>query len=249
MTDLNSPSASVLVTRPVHQSSELINLLNDKGIASVCIATIEIDYLDADLTDTLQSDLIIFTSVNAVAGATKSMPLPFNTRAKIASIGKATTLALERLDCRVDVTPLTGASSEALLEVIGDVKNLAVTIVRGDTGRDVLRAALTERGATVRYQSVYQRKLPTYTKTEIQALLEHGLPDVTSVTSDLGLHNLLEIIPNEFKAELFTKPLVVNSERCATFARDQGFTADVLVADPPGNESQVKLIATLVEAD
>jgi len=92
-------------------------------------------------------------------------------------------------------------------------------------------------------------KETTYTKTEIQTLLKHGLPDITSVTSDLGLHNLLAIIPNEFKAELFTKPLVVNSERCAKFARDQGFTADVLVADPPGNESQVKLIARLVEAD
>ena len=246
---MNSPSASVLVTRPVHQSSELIKLLNDKGIASVCLATIEIDYLHADLTDTLQSDLIIFTSVNAVHGANKSMALPFNSHAKIASIGKATTLALENLNCSVDVSPETGASSEALLEVIGDVKNLAVTIVRGDTGRDALRAALTKRGATVRYLSVYQRKLPTYTKTEIQTLLKHGLPDVTSVTSDLGLHNLLAIIPNEFKAELFTKPLVVNSERCAKLARDLGFTADVLVADPPGNESQVKLITKLVGSD
>ena len=147
------------------------------------------------------------------------------------------------------MSPETGASSEALLEVIGDVKNLAVTIVRGDTGRDALRAALTKRGATVRYLSVYQRKLPTYTKTEIQTLLKHGLPDVTSVTSDLGLHNLLAIIPNEFKAELFTKPLVVNSERCAKLARDLGFTADVLVADSPGNESQVKLITKLVGSD
>jgi len=244
----SSTSASVLVTRPAHQSSELVKLLQDKGIASVCLPTIEIDYLDTDLTDTLQSDLIIFTSINAVTGANKSSSLPFNSNARIASIGKATTLALERLNCSVDVTPQTSASSEALLEVIGDVENLQITIIRGDTGRDALRTALTERGASVRYQAVYKRKLPSYTKTEIQALLLRGLPDVTLVTSDLGLHNLLTIMPDDLKAELFTKPLVVNSERCAKFARDEGFKAAVLIADPPGNEAQVKLITRFVDS-
>ena len=246
---MKSPAASVLITRPAHQSSALVKLLKDTGISSVCLPTIEIDYLEADLKDTLQSDLIIFTSVNAVTGAHKSETLPFNSRAKIASIGKATTTALERLNCRVDVAPKTSASSEALLEVIGNVKNMQVTIVRGDTGRDALRTALTRRGATVRYQSVYQRKLPSYTKTDIQTLLVQGLPDIISITSDLGLNNLLTIIPDDFKAKLFTKPLVVNSERCAKFARDKGFTTDVLVADPPGNESQVKLIAKLAASD
>ena len=238
-------AASVLVTRPAHQSSGLVNLLKDAGFTSVCLPTIEIDYIDADLTDTLQSDLIIFTSINAVAGANKSSALTFDSNAAIDSIGKATTQALEKLQCRVDFTPQSGASSEALLEVLDDLAGLKVTIVRGDTGRDALRTALTLRGATVRYEPVYKRTLPVYTNTEIKKLLAGGLPDVTSVTSDLGLSNLLAILSDDLKAELFTKPLVVNSERCAELARSNGFAAEIPVADPPGDEGQVGLISGL----
>ena len=230
----------------MHQSSGFVDLLKDAGFTCVCLPTIEIEYINADLTDTLQSDLVIFTSVNAVTGASKSAKLPFNSSAKTASIGNATTQALEDLNCKIDVAPHKGASSEALLEVLGDVENLQVTIVRGDTGRDALRTALTERGATVRYQTVYRRKLPAYTKTEIQTLLANGLPDVTSVTSDLGLTNLLALIPDDLKPALFTKPLVVNSKRCAELARGNGFLAEILVADPPGDESQAGLISGLV---
>ncbi len=239
-------AASVLVTRPAHQSSGFVSLLKDAGFGSVCVPTIEIDYIEADLTELLQSDLIIFTSANAVTGANKSTAMPFNSSTKIASIGKATTDALLSLQCRVDITPHSGASSEALLDVLDDVANLTVTIVRGDTGRDALRHALTERGATVRYQTVYKRKLPVYSKAELQKFFANGLPDVTSVTSDLGLGNLLKIIPDAHKTALFTRPLVVNSERCAELASDNGFSGDILVANPPGDEAQVNLISSLI---
>jgi len=188
---------SVLVTRPAHQSAGFIDFLQAAGFSTVCLPTIEIEYVEADLTETLQSNLIIFTSVNSVIGANRCAPLPFQAEVNLAAIGTATQQKLESLNCTVEVVPRSGANSEALIQAIeeqlGDVTNLKITIIRGDKGREVLYTTLKERGAQVRYESVYVRKTPVYTKQELQTLADNGLPDIISVTSDLGLTNLLTI--------------------------------------------------------
>jgi len=252
---MNNPSAkpalSVLVTRPAHQSAGFADLLQTSGFSTVCLPTIEIEYVEADLTETLQSALIIFTSVNSVTGANRCTPLPFQSKIKLAAIGNATKRKLESLKSTVEITPRTGSGSEALLQaiedVLGDVTNLKVTIVRGDRGREALYAGLKERGAQVRYESVYVRKTPVYTKQELQRLTDNGLPDLVSVTSDLGLTNLLTIIPEDLKPALLTRPLVVNSQRCQEIARREGFSAKILIADPPGDKAQLEAICKLAQ--
>ena len=156
--------------------------------------------------------------------------------------------SLGHLNCRVDILPETSSSTEALLDVIGDVTNLTVTIIRGDSGRETLYNTLAARGARPGYQSVYQRKLPEYSQTRIQTLFNNGMPDIITVTSDLGLTNLLSIIPPALCPSLFSRPLVVNSKRCAQLAADKGFSAEIRIADPPGDESQLKEVLALSQS-
>ena len=242
MTDI-----SVLVTRPAAQSQHFAEMLTDAGLATDRLPTIEINFTEADLSDLDDHDLIVFTSVNAVTGAHRNKPLPWQTRAKTAAIGSATAKALENLATRVDLKPATGASSEALLEVIDDVHNKKIAIVRGDTGRETLHDTLISRGAEVRYYSVYRRVLPQYTLEDLHKRFSAGLPDIISITSDLGLNHLMQLIPPQLKAELLQRALVVNSERCAESARKYGFTATVLVADPPGDTGQLPKILQIAK--
>lgn len=243
MSSSSDKPCSVLVTRPLHQAKHFIEQLRNRQFKVLHLPSIEIVFDSADLTETLRSDLIIFTSANAVTGANRNLQFPWNTKAKIAAIGSATADMLKQLDCRVDIVPHAAASTEALLEVIGHTANLDVTIVRGDSGRNKLFDALTDQGAKPVYQSVYKRKLPDYSHAHIATLFREGLPDIISVTSDLGLTNLLAIIPSELNLQ--SKPLVVNSARCARIAVEKGFTSKILVADPPGDDSQLSKILSL----
>ena len=235
----------MLVTRPAAQSQRFVELLADAGLQSLCLPTIEINFVDTDLSAVSDNDLIIFTSVNAVTGAHRNRPLPWPTAAKIAAIGEATAEALQKLKTNIDLMPTGSASSEALLEVIGDVSHKNIAIVRGDTGRETLHDTLTSQGASVHYYGVYQRVIPHYTQSDLDNRFDAGLPDIISVTSDLGLSHLIHLIPPQLKPELLQRPLVVNSERCATSAKKFGFTASVLVADPPGDAGQLPPILHL----
>jgi len=217
-------------------------MLTNAGLVSHSLPTIEINFSDADLCEIDDFDLIIFTSVNAVTGAHRNRPLPWQTTAKTAAIGTVTAHALESLGTQVDLMPATGTSSEALLEVVGDVSNKKVAIVRGDTGRETLHDSLISRGAKVHYYGVYKRTIPNYTQSDLHKRFSAGLPDIISITSDLGLKHLMQLMPPQLKPELLQRALVVNSERCAKSAREFGFTASVLVADPPGDAGQLPKI-------
>lgn len=245
----NNKVTSVLVTRPVHQSAGFVSLLESENLRVVQLPSIEIEFTPVDLTESLHSDLIIFTSVNSATGAYRSLQQFHNAQwsstAKIAAIGHVTAHSLKAFNISVDVVPDKGASTEALLEVIGDVSNRSVTIFRGDSGREALYNTLTTRGAIVRYQSVYKRSTPDYPKARLDALLQQGLPDIISVTSDLGLTNLLSILPPDLIPSLLDKPLVVNSTRCAQLAKSHGFVAEIKVADPAGDTAQLSQILSL----
>ena len=244
--DLPRPSdIAVLVTRPEGQSAGFIKLLNEAGLSTVSLPTIEISFTDTDLTPALECDLIIFTSVNSVNGANQLISLPWQTNGKIAAIGTTTANALSKLNATVDVTPTDDASTEALLSAIDDVKDNRVAIVRGDSGRETLKQELAAAGAQVVYFCVYNRTIPNYTKAQLDQSFSAGLPDIISITSDLGLSNFIRLIPQELTAVLMQKPLVVNSQRCAEHARQAGFTAEIRVARPPGDKGQLPEILHL----
>jgi len=233
----------VLVTRPHHQARGFIDNIASLGGLVFHLPTIEIVYRSHKLP-LPDADLIVFTSVNAVIGA-KLNGATFKTHKTqlIAAIGTATKSALHDAGFNNIVSPKTNGNSESLLALLEAhiFPSMKITIVRGDSGRDVLRDSLLQLGAQVNYEEVYQRKLPALSSVDIPPaqLWQQASPDIVSVSSDLGLVNLIAMLPVNFHQQLFAKPLIVNSERCMQKALTEGFTAEILVADPPGDRGQV----------
>lgn len=239
----------ILVTRPLTQAQRFIDTLQQLGGQPFHLPTIEIVY-QTQKTQFNHADLIIFTSVNAVVGSQikitdykkegRSLPM-------IAAIGTTTAVALKKAGFHSILSPEQNGNSETLLKLLAPhiEDAMKVIIVRGDTGRDVLRQGLRKLRAQVCYQQVYERRLPCLSNPE--EMWRKARVDVVSVSSDLGLTNLITLLPAPLHQSLFSTPLVVNSERCMNTARDVGFCAAIAVATPPGDRGQIEKLLWLTD--
>lgn len=237
----------VLVTRPAHQADGFIEAIEAMGGTAVHLPTIEIVFTRRKPI-AIDAELAVFTSVNAVHGAlSKSTPATDTDPSPlIAAIGNATEQALRQYGIDRIIAPTNNANSETLLQILKPYlkPDMKVAIVRGDSGRDVLYAALQSLGAQVHYEAVYERKRPAISHTEAHTLWRQQQPDLISVSSDLGLDNLIAMLPVDLHQTLFNCPLVVNSDRCAKRARNYGFKSTA-VATPPGDQGQIRQLAAL----
>ncbi|OED39122.1 hypothetical protein AB833_16405 [Chromatiales bacterium (ex Bugula neritina AB1)] len=245
----------VLVTRAEHQADRFTAGLQTLGIEVVHLPTMAIEFYQSinngEIESTLSSDIVIFTSTNAVTGALRLFPRHAFTAGRsfgIASIGTATTEALQHHSINVEIAPPLSGGSEQLLEILDPPKltGSKVTIVRGDSGRDKLLQQLQNSGVVARYQPVYRRYCPPTDPVEVRNLLKKQCPDAISITSNDGLLNLLKIAPVDTHRQLFATALLVNSDRCATLARKLGFQSQVLIAKPPGDTTQLELAESLL---
>ena len=238
----------VLVTRPQHQAQRFIDEIERLGGTAFHLPTIEIAFNES-APELISADLIIFTSVNAVTGArlNKRNNLDMANARLIAAIGTATTSALLEAGIKKVLSPARNGNSEALLNLLGPYifPRMKIVIVRGDSGRDTLRDGLRKLDAQVRYEQVYQRKLPIRSIAAESAsdLWQRANPHIIAISSDLGLANLISLLPAHCHTQLFFCPLVVNSKRCEIKARSAGFTAEIAVADPPGDAGQIDQLA------
>jgi len=142
---------TVVVTRPAHQSAGLVSQLEAVGAHVFAWPTLTIEALpvDADRRERWspdRHDWLVYTSSNAVESALRLWPRPQT--ARVAAIGRATARALRARGVEIDVTPPTGADSEALLATpafIG-VQGRRILILAGRGGRETLRRVLASRG-------------------------------------------------------------------------------------------------------
>lgn len=239
----------VLVTRPAHQAEALCALIEAAGGTPIRFPVLEIaepadsSALDAVLDHLDQFDLAVFISANAVERAIGHIRaqggLP--SRLRVAAVGRASAKALERLGRAPDFYPKGQFNSEALLALdeMQDLDGQRVVIFRGEGGRELLADTLTERGAQVEYAEVYRRVKPDSDTAGLLRRWARGEVDLAIATSNEGLHNLFELVGKLGRAWLRQTPLIVVSERTRELARELGFTAEVLVADQPGDEALV----------
>lgn len=218
MTDNELAGVGVLVTRPEHQSSDLVEAITACGGSVVLFPVLQIEPRDSlsvvdDASALHDPDIVVFVSPNAVRHG-----LAYAGAAQIAVIGPATARAIEAAGRRVDICPVAGFDSEHLLArtELQDVNGRHVRIIRGDAGRELIADTLRDRGATVEYLSVYSRKLPDYSQSElddIERKWRSGEVNVVTVMSVESLLNLVAVLPAWCAAELRDTPLVTPATR------------------------------------
>ena len=240
----------VLVTRPRQQSAELIEAIEAAGGSSISFPVIEIvprnaTAIAADMGGLQAPDIIVYVSRNAV-----EQGLAWNPDGMVAAVGPSTAAALEAAGRIVDIVPATGFDSESLLAepAMNDVAGKTVRIVRGNGGRELLADTLRERGATVEYLTVYERRLPDYSDDELRELAHDwntGSVDAVTVMSVESLRNLLALLPDTCVAALTDTPLVTPAARVLKEAKERLPGCTVILAQGPGADAMVSAIATL----
>lgn len=228
----------ILITRPLHQASALYEGICRMGDEALLFPTIEISPPDDfhSLYEAIQSlekfEIAIFTSANAVIHTFPFLPkkLPRNLPAnlKVASIGPATTRALEERGIKVAFTSPPPFSTESLLSLkeFQKLANKKIVIFTGMNGRELLQTMLKSRGASVQVAMSYKRILPSV--SGLADMLEKcENVDIITGTSLESLKNLLLLLGSK-KNLLFQKPIIVVSERLVKLAKTLGFKKIIL---------------------
>ncbi len=187
------------------------------------------------LRDALRADVVVFTSPNAVAAATRLQALPSRPgqarpgQAWLA-IGAGTAAALRRAGL-TDVASPTRMDSDGLL-ALSALRALAgktLGLVTAPGGRDRIEPALQARGAQVRRADVYARIACAPTPTALARLQALPPPLLLAVSSGEALAQALAGLPEAAIAKLRTARVVVASARLAALVRGHGF-GEILIA-------------------
>jgi len=236
----------VLITRPIKQAAEFVNLLTARGLKSLVFSCIEIQQVE--LSDSLKEKLktlndnnfIIFISANAVEKAALLMKQldikPESISAEIATIGKATYRAATSLGFNVTHSPENGFNSDALLGLeefkSANIKGSQCLIIRGVGGLEYLADELRSRAVKVHYAEVYQRNKPRIDENISREELSNGWEELQinaiTVTSNESLQNLYDMLQEPGKNKMLTTTLIVASPRAMELAQRLGFESVVL---------------------
>ena len=238
----------IVVTRPVHQSAQLAELIRQHGGTPILFPVLEI--LDTEdlqplnaLIDRLDDfDLAIFISPNAVQKAMNLIKarreLP--AKLKMAAIGRGSTKELKHFGVDNVITPAKRFDSENLLAMpeLQDVTGKRIVIFRGDGGREVLGDTLISRGATIEYAECYRRARPNTSAGELLRYWVRNELQAIIVTSGEGLHNLYDMVGKLGRQWLIKTPLFVPHERIAQIAKELGL--EQVIVTPPTDEAMLQ---------
>ena len=244
------------MTRPAHQAENLSRLIEAQGGVAVRFPTLAIAALPD--TQAIQNRLaqldtyqwLVFISANAVtmhSYYSDGDKIEKFKSVRIAAIGKATAQALALADLPVDLVPVGGYNSEALLAMpqMQLVQGLRCLIVRGEGGREELATTLRSRGATVDYLDVYRRIMPDSNGSQPGLLLAQDKLHVITATSGAALQNLVIMLDEKHHRRLFSTPLVVISDRIRQIAADQGFKR-IAVTNSPSDAAILETVTMCV---
>jgi len=224
--------AGVLITRPLEQSIGMEAMVTTRGGVAYVFPSLEINLADTDTLhaslDRVQAgDVLIFVSTNAVRGVFHEVgeELRHNlASALIAAVGERTQAALAAENLFVAIAPKRKQqNSEGLLHhpLLQDLAGRHVYIVRGQTGREILRETLIERGAQLEYVQAYSRNIPrSYNNASVIKALNTGRIQFVMLTSFAAFENLRLMLGSEADTLLKNTQLVVPGKRIAQKIRD-----------------------------
>lgn len=239
----------VLVTRPVHQSEQLIAAIETAGGHAIRFPVIDVvgrsaAHIDADEEKLPKADIIVFVSSNAVTYGIDSVD---GSDALYAAVGPATKTAIESSGHTVDIFPDGGYDSEHLLDTaeLQNVSERTVRIVRGHGGRELLAETLGKRGARVDYLEVYVRTPHVFSDFELGGLRQHwrnGDIHCAIAMSVESLEYLLAALPPDCRRALAKVSLVTPSKRVIQTAMNIAPEMDAVLATGPGTDEMLEAL-------
>lgn len=180
-----------------------------------------------------QADIAIFVSRNAVDFTLRHVPVDqLHKGLKLAVVGSGSLQALQQYGISDSVIPASRYNSEGLLETeaLQQVKAKQVVIFRGQQGRNLLGDVLRERGATVTYQTVYQRVVPVYPKGYFHTLVTETPLDIVVFTSAEGMRNCFSLLNENEQHYLQQLPWLLISDRMRETAVELGHNGTIHIA-------------------
>ncbi|MGB0936907.1 MAG: uroporphyrinogen-III synthase [Colwellia sp.] len=243
----NTP-LNVLITRPEKKGLSLASYLNKEGVKSHCQPLF--DYQPLSNTEQAKvalnsCDIAIFVSVAAVNFAQQHTSLSLCSIKHVIAVGKATEKALQDQDVKNVIHPEC-ENSEGILSLplfIQDLTNKNITIVRGNSGRELLATELTKRGANVNYLAVYKKQWRLVENDTVKSWQEQQINCIV-VTSNELLQRLADAMLSLENSR--TKEQIaywqqqctwcVASERIASLAKKLSIE-NILVCDGASNKA------------
>jgi len=228
---------TILVAASEDRVPKLQDALRAKGAEVVPFPTVRIappaDYhpLDEALQQWSSFDWIVFTSahgVDAVVARARTLHVNLrNTRARIAAIGPVTRAALHRNGLPADAMP-TQYITDAIADVMGDVRGKRILLPRSRISRQSLPDALKARGADVLQVDAYDAVPATATSRD----LSKSTFDYVVFMSASSAENLASLMSDGDFAQLLARtPAAAIGPVTAEAARVVGFRVAVVAQD------------------
>ena len=175
---------TIAVTRARAQASALARRLRSLGAATVEAPAIRIVPIDGPAPEITRYDLVCLTSPNGVRLLFDRLHRAGHdarvfSGARVAAIGPGTAAALREHGLIADVVP-TRFVAEGLVDALADLPVQRALIARAALARDVLPAALRQRGAEVDVLALYETVAEPISEPQRRALAAAGYVTFTS---------------------------------------------------------------------
>jgi uroporphyrinogen III methyltransferase/synthase len=203
----------VVITRPTHQSAQLVDRLASLGAEVLELPAVRIeppaDWIAVDRAIDRLSDFgwLVFTSANGVSFFMDRLAaLGRDARAigpaRIAAIGSATARELQRFHLRADLIP-DASNSESLVEAFrGQGTGTRLLLLRADRGREALPEGLWAARIPFDEIAVYRSVDETTWDSAIVDRIAHGEVDWITLTSPQIVRSLVTHLPKLARAQL-----------------------------------------------
>ncbi|GEA51206.1 uroporphyrinogen III methyltransferase [Vibrio inusitatus NBRC 102082] len=221
----------VLIVRPQPSAKELYDALCNIGVvANYCpVISFQQSFPPINALNHLaHSEVVIAVSQPSVHYTNKILTKQsqnWPTSAQYFAVGSKTATYLHST-AHLTVSSPKSEDTEGLLELLGshDLKGRKVSILRGESGREMLYESLQQTGADVVYVESYQRQWLSFDGECKVIQWQQDEVDTLIVTSFEQLKFFAQQIPTQSKNWLHSLQLMVPSERVAKLASHLGFT-------------------------
>lgn len=223
----------VLVIRPQPAAAQLVEMLEGGGINALSLslfeyqAHTELNQLPTALKKLHAGDWVIGVSVPAVSYAQAELQaqgLSWPSEINYAAIGDTTAQLLHQFTQQPVITPAQPQTSETFLQhpQIQQITSAQCLILRGDTGRELIKEKLQSQGANITYCASY-KKTPINIDIKQDLSAKYQNIDTLIVTSGQQLEYLSKVVEKSLHLWLHTRILYVPSDRIKHIAKRLGF--------------------------